>query len=120
MFEAQLLIATGTDYDVYGPWMRRGGDNLRATIDVVAKDAASLSISLLTKNSEDTGDGTDADSTVTLSGSSLGRTPAEWRSSATKGPKELIRYRFRVSGAAGKWILFRMLPIVWWDSAGTT
>ena len=120
MFEAQLLISTGTDYVLYGPWVQRGGDNVRATVDVVAKDTASVTISLFTKNTEDTGDGTDADNTVTLSGSSVGRTTAEWRSSSTKGPKELVRYRYTVSGTAGKWILFRMLAPIWWDSVGTT
>jgi len=32
---------------------------------------------------------------------------------------ELVRYGFEVSGTAGDWVLFRMLPPVWFDSVKT-
>ena len=116
MFEAQMLITTGTDYSVFSPWFPRGGDNLRATLEVVKRGtAATVTVRVFTKNTEDTGDGTDADS-VTIAGGAPGRTVAEWATGASKGVKELVRYKFTVSGNAADWTLFRMLPAVWFDS----
>lgn len=54
MFEAQMLITTGADYSVYSPWFPRGGDNLRATLEVVKRGtAATVTVRIFTKNTED-------------------------------------------------------------------
>lgn len=117
MFDAQMLITTGTDYSVFSPWMPRGGDNLRATLEVVKRgSSATVTVRVFTKNSEDTGDGADADSAMTLAGGAAGRYVAEWASNSSKGAKEMVRYKFTVSGAAADWTLFRMLPATWFDA----
>ncbi len=117
MFDAQMLITTGTDHSVFSPWMLRGGDNLRATLEVVKRgSSATITVRVFTKNSEDAGDGADADSATTLAGGVAGRYVAEWASNAGKGAKAMVRYKFTVSGAEGDWTLFRMLPATWFDS----
>ena len=113
MFQAQLLMA-GTD--VYSPWFKRGGDDLRATLEVVAQSGGNaLTVRVFTKKEEDTGDGTDADSSVTLSLSAVGRDTDEWISTASTGLKDMVRYKFSLAGSTG-WALFRMLPPVWFDA----
>lgn len=119
MFEAQMLMATGTDCSVYSPWFARGGDNLRATLDAIKRGtAATVTVSVYTKKNEDRGDGEDADpsTSIRITGGVPERYVAEWLAGATTGPKNLVRYKFTVTGAAGDWILFRMLTPVWFDS----
>jgi hypothetical protein len=114
MFEAQLLIAKGdgNDYSVFSPWMPRGGDNLTATLEVIERDSATLTVRVFTKNSEDVGAGSDADVSKTISGGAAGRSDETWSGVL----KELVRYKFTVSSeTAGQWILFRMLSPVWFD-----
>jgi len=122
MFDAQLLISTGTPYySVFSPWFPRGGDILRATGELVQDGGATVTIRVFTKNSEDTGDGVDVnpDTTIGLSGSDT-RETAEWKVNTTSqgagGLEELVRYQFTVTGSAGTWILLRMLSPVWFDA----
>ena len=112
MFEGQILVCDGDgSYSVFSPWFPRGGDNLLATLEVIERDTATLTVRVFTKNSEDSGDGDDADSSVTISGGAPGRTTEEWEGNL----EELVRYKFTVAGTTGKWTLFRMLPPVWFD-----
>ena len=116
MFEAQYLINPDSSYS---PWFPRGGDNLRATLDLIAvSGSGKLRVDVFTKNTEDPGDGSNADSTLKIDTSTTGRTTIEWpASSASPGLLELCRYKFSFSaGSAGDRALFRMLPPVWFDS----
>lgn len=113
MFEAQLLISKSSNYDVYSPWFPRGGDNITATVDVIEVEGATITIRVFTKAAEDNGPGVDADNTKTLARSTTGRDDETWPGDC----KDLVRYKFTISGGgeAGKWILFRMLPPIWFD-----
>lgn len=107
MIDARLLMAGSA---VYTPWVPRGGDNLRATLDVVdLGTSGEITVSVWTKNSEDTGDGSDANGSVSITRSSVGRTTQEWEGDA----KEWVRYKIVVNG---NWVLFRMLEPVWFDT----
>ena len=120
MFQAQIL--NGGD-KVYSPWMARGGDALRATLEVVAVSGATIKIELWTKNSDEAGDGDDADSAngVNIEESTVGRKTEDWNKQVTStvGIKELVRYKITVSGTSGDWVLFRMLDPVWYDNVKT-
>lgn len=125
MFDAQLLspVSGTTDTTVFSPWFPRGGDKLLATLEVVAVSGATVKVELFTKNSEDPDDGDPADtggSPVNITRSSAGRTTQEWsdEEASTIGIEELVRYKYTVSGSASSdWVLFRMLPPVWFDAA---
>lgn len=72
------------------------------------------------KNSEDIGDGDDADSGVTITATTPGRYTKEWDSAKATNPSkiyELVRYKFTgKSSTATDYVLFRMLPATWFDS----
>lgn len=121
MFEAQILFKGTT---IYSPWFPRQADNARMTAEVVAVSGATLKVELFTKNKEDAGDGTNADSAGTptnITLSAAGRTTTEWLSRSTIGLKELVRFKFTVTGTNNyDWVLFRMLPAIWFNSVSTT
>lgn len=109
MFDAQVLLAGS---DIYTPWVPRGGDNFIATLDVIDIDNATITIRTFTKNSEETGDGTDADASTTIARTTVGRSQAEWNGVLD----EWVRLKISVTGQDGKWVLFRMLNPIWFDS----
>ena len=114
MFDAQLLIEGSV---VYSPWFARGGDNAIFTLDVVQYMLGtnnSLTVEVLTKSSEDTGDG-DAISNVVITATAAGRSSVECDSTVSNGINELVRYKFTVSGDSTGSVLFRMLTPVWFD-----
>lgn len=114
MFQAQLLIRpSASDLSVFSPWFDRGGDHLRATVDVVALQGATLTVKVFTKNREDTGDGVEVEG-VSIVSTTVGRSAAEW-----DGLEELVRYEFTVGTASANWVLFRMLDPVWFDAVST-
>lgn len=117
MFEAQILNKGCT---IFSPWFPRQSDSARFTLEVVAVSGATITVSVFTKNSEDGGDGTDSDSAgspTRITGSSVGRTTTEWLSRGTISLHDLVRYKFVVTGTNNyDWVLFRMLPPVWFDS----
>ena len=119
MFEAQLLKDGQT---VYSPWFPRGGDNLRATLEVVdiQGTGATLTVSVFTKNSEDTSNGADADSSVSFIETDAGRVTKEWVAQGAKGLKEMVRYKFAATATEDGWVLFRMLTPVWFDAVALT
>ena len=117
MFDAQLLIAKANggenDYIVLSPWFRRQADNAVFTGEVVELDGGQVDVTVMTKNSEDAGDGTDVSGTI-----SLGTTKGCDDEAFIGVLEEMVRYKFTVpNGTAGNWVLFRMLPPVWFDSA---
>jgi len=107
-----MLFGQTTDgTEVYSPWFPRQGDNARFTLEVVAVSSATLKVEVFTKNSEDAGDGT------IVSGVSATSTTVERKVfEAEGGLEELVRYKFTVTDAVTKWVLFRMLRPVWFDS----
>lgn len=123
MFDAQLLFCgsvPATGIMMYSPWFPRQADHLRATLEVVQINGATIEIMVFTKNTEDGGDGTNADSAVgptNITANAVGRTTTEWYSSGTIALKEMVRYRFEVTGAnVTDWVLFRMLAPVWFSA----
>ena len=120
MFDAQLLLTKSSSYSVFSPWFPRGGDNLRVTLERVAAAASAdeIGLAVVTKNVEDSGDGTVVAGSITVaSGSTTDAVQAngEWNGLV----KELVRYKFTVKGAsnaAGNWLLFRVLSPVWYNS----
>src|SRR5262245_32959942 len=107
-------MANGTAQacNVYSPWFERRGDNLIATVDLIAINGSSgISIGVYTKAKNTAGDGTQV-------GSNFNQTTAGRNSATfTGGLNELVRFKFSPGATAGEWILFRMLPIVWFDTA---
>jgi len=110
-----MLFGATEGTKVYSPWFPRQGDNAIMTLEVVAVSGATIKVEVLTKNSEDAGDGTivtgvtgDADITA----STVGRSDGEW----DQVLEELVRYKFTVTNTTEKWVLFRMLPPVWFDT----
>ncbi len=123
MFAAQSLI-TDSLVEVYSPWFPRGGDHARFTVDVVSMGQSGggvpeILVRVWTMSTEETGDGADADATVSIVRTTVGRTIQEWLSTSTTGFKELVRYKFSVSNTSDVgtvWALFRMLSPVWFDA----
>ena len=115
MFQGQLLMCSGVP--VYSPWFPRGGDNLRATVELIASynSSSNITVSVLTKNAEETTDGTAIGSTFASSGGTAGRYAGEFTAGAT-ALKEMVRYKFDPGTVTSGWVLFRMLPPVWFDS----
>ncbi|MEE9394027.1 MAG: hypothetical protein V3W41_16120 [Planctomycetota bacterium] len=111
MFEAQLLNKGSV---VFSPWMNRRGDNLIVTLDLVDKSSkGQLTVKVFHKNTDDPGDGVNADATTTITGDLVGRLSDEWN-----GLEEMVRYRFEVTKqGSSDWVLFRMLSPVWFDDA---
>jgi hypothetical protein len=122
MFDAQLLFCgsvPATGIKVYSPWFPRQADHLRASLEVVQINGATIKVEVFTKNSEDGGDGADADSGggSFISTNVVGRTTTEWYSTGTIALLEMVRYRFTVTGATtAHWVLFRMLAPVWFNA----
>lgn len=123
MFDSQLLFCgsvPATGIKVYSPWFPKSADHLRASLEVTQIFGATIKVELFTKNSEDAGDGTNADSAgvpTNITANAVGRTTQEWYSSGTVGLLEMVRYRFTVTGTlTSHWVLFRMLPPVWFNA----
>jgi hypothetical protein len=122
MFDAQLLFCgsvPATGIKVYSPWFPRQADHLRASLEVVQINGATIKVEVFTKNSEDSGDGADADSGggTFISTNAVGRTTTEWYSTGTVTLKEMVRYRFTVTGTlVSHWVLFRMLSPIWFNA----
>ncbi len=110
MFVAQLLIEKSATYSIFSPWFPRQGDNMIVTADVAELDGGSFTLQVFTKDSETPGDGTQvgSDKTVNAAGQA---------SETITGLNELVRYKYNVDNTqSGDWILFRMLPPVWYDT----
>lgn len=115
MFDAQLLFpgASGATLSVYGPWFPKRGDSAVFTMEVVQVNSCKLTVDVFTKNSEDTGDGAAAGGSA-ITRSTVGRTSGE-RTSL----KELVRYKFTVTGqtpATTDWVLLRMVQPAWFNT----
>ena len=114
MFQAQMLIvgASSATTTVYSPWFPKGGDNLRVSAELVAVNAATITVKVYSKARDVTGDGSvvsPVSSNIALN--AVGRDTKEYT-----GLNELVRYGFECSGSTGEWGLFRALPPVWFDT----
>ena len=94
---------------------------LRVTAECVAVNGATLHVKLYTKNAEDPGDGNPVDENVSIVLSAAGRSTAEWKTVANEeGVQQLLRFYFDADpgeeGESDLWILFRLLPAVWFDA----
>lgn len=105
--------------NVYGPWMRRQGDYLRATAELIQmKGGVNLVVRAYTKNEEARGDGVDIDSSRTITTATPGRKLQEWGATGV-GVRELIRYQYSCNiVTTGGTIQFRMLKGCWFDTVG--
>jgi len=116
MIDAMLLLKGTT---VFSPWFPRQADMLRVTAECVAVDGATVTIKLYTKNLEDTGNGDPVDENVSISLNSIGqRITEEWKTVVSQeGVQQLLRFQYVVTGSAtNDWILFRLMPAVWFDA----
>lgn len=113
MFEGQYLhyssVAEASN-KILSPWFPRQGDNLTVSVERIQNGGAGLKVSVLTKNSEDPGDGTAVG--VAIVNSAEGVDSEEY----TGLVEELVRYEFEVTGSAGQFVLFRMLSPIWRNS----
>lgn len=110
-----ILLMTGTT--VFSPWFARQADMLRVTAQCIVTNNATITIELYTKNSEETGDGLPVDETVDIVLSTADRETEEWKTVVSQeGVQQLLRFRYVVTGDEGAWILFRLLPAVWFDA----
>lgn len=120
MFEAQYIMTKDADAGVtiYSPWFPRQGDQIRYTLDLVNADGATITVTLMHKNREDTGDGATTGSSIAAT-SSVGRSVVEFKT----GLKEMVRYKFLVTavidGTVG-WVAYRMLAPTWFDTVSGT
>jgi len=113
MFHGQLLIQSTTR--VFSPWFPRQGDDFKPTVEVIdiKRTAGDFKVHVFTKSSETTGNGTNADATLSLSLQAAGTDSAIWQGKVN----ELVRYQFDLSTmGSGDWVLFRMLDPVWYDA----
>jgi len=120
VFQSQYIHYRDSPYQVYGPWMPRGGDYVTITADVVAANmpATGITVELWQKNSETVGDGAIIGTGLLITGAA-GQYPTSFgpTSAPNAGIEELVRYVFNVPSqtALGQWVLLRMLTPVWWD-----
>jgi hypothetical protein len=126
MFDAIRIYQGMT---LYSPWFPRGGDFVVVSAECVRLSGSepSLKIELFHKNADEPGDGVNVDTGTpakSLVLNSVGRQSVDWKRSGTlSGLKELVRYRFTMTGGEGEIpdsMLFRLLPPVWYDATTTT
>ncbi len=126
MFDSQTIQMQGTtSTDLYSPWFSRGGDYGLFTVEVVAiggGGTVTMAVAMIQKNASDTGDGSGLSGVSAISRTTAGRTTKDFQagvdSSAFAGFKELVRYKFTISGGSSgvtSWATFRMLPPTWYD-----
>ena len=115
MIDATILLKGST---VFSPWFARQADLLRVTAECVAVNGATLTVKLYTKDGETPGDGAAVDAAVSIALSSVSRSTAEWKTAASQpGVLQLLRFQYTVTGSTNNdWILFRLLPPVWFDA----
>jgi len=92
--------------------MSRQGDNVIAVADLIEIDKfVTFSVSLVDKNTEDSGDGT------VVTGGTLSSTKAGRIIKSYSGLKEMVRYKITaLQDSPGDGLLFRMLEPVWYDT----
>lgn len=107
-------LAGGGIYQVFSPWIPRGGDNARFTFEVAAISNAKLTVYVYHKNAEETGNGAVAAITNFSFVNTTGIDTKEWL-----GLKELVRFLLIVEcddeQSEVGWVSFRFLNCVWFE-----
>jgi len=115
MFQAQYLFEGDS---VYSPWMKRGGNNIRVTVDLISNTAGTeVQVELYHKKSEDAGDGSPVDANV-LTTSTVGQSVQAW-----SGLEDMVRYKItsdKSGGSSSDFVLFRMLSPIWFETVNAT
>lgn len=123
MFDSQTIQMQGTTpTELFGPWMSRGGDYGLFTLEVTSLGGSvTLAVTMVHKNGSDPGNGSDITG-VTFNRTTATRTTVDFAngvgSPAFGGFKELVRYKYTLSGGAAdktSWATFRMLSPTWYD-----
>ncbi len=115
MFDAQTLLVAASTIEVFSPWFPRGGDTVRCVaeaLSIAGGSAPELTVEVLTKKSDETGDGTAASGTP-ISLTAVGRSTIR----EFTGLEDMIRFRFTFESDNVAWVIFRMLPPCWFDAA---
>jgi hypothetical protein len=123
--EGQIqAVVLRTGGSIYSPWIPRGGDYLRATAELVARNFKNLTVKLFTRDEDEVGNGVEVDATTTIVISSVGRAMQEWGSNTGTGLKQLVRYQFSITPlpqvSPAEFIAFRMLMPCWFDAVLTS
>lgn len=112
MLIGQSVIAPTTGATYYTPWFPRGADSFVAVIEVLrSSSSANLTFTCAgqTKNNEETDQAatTFTSFTVTSTAGAVSR-------QLYAGSKELVRYKFTVTGTgATQWVHFRSNSPIW-------
>jgi len=101
--------------EIYSAWMPREADYCVFWGELIDKSGSpTLTVTIYHKNIEDDGDG---DAIGTPNNFTLSGTDTIKSLDATAGLKEMVRFKFAVTGTSGDWIHYRMLTPVWYDAA---
>lgn len=117
MFIGQTIVAedtTGTT--IYSPWFWRQGDGMTSAAEVIAfSSTGQLTISILDKNSDQTGDAPNA--AVGSFDTITGTGPYNKRVS---GLRELVRYKIVLKRASGTGTIYAHLRLLApsWETSG--
>jgi hypothetical protein len=103
---------------IYSPWVVRGADNVRATLNVISVNSLTLTVRLFSRPLDASGDGTEVDSTRTIVSTVAGKRLQEWGVLTGNGLNEVVRYQFSTGSVVSPsaFVLFRMLQPVWFDT----
>ncbi|MBK8099555.1 MAG: hypothetical protein IPK26_20795 [Planctomycetes bacterium] len=112
-------IATGEE--VYTAPFARGGDGLLLRVECIdllstGSPAASVSVAVYTRNKEEDW-GSTALLTLTVDSTGIAQGHIAPSSSLTSGIKEQLRLKLTGSGAAGSWVLLRVLQPLFYEAA---
>jgi len=126
MFDSQTIqMYEDTPTVLLSPWFPRGGDYGLFTLDVTSiggDGTPALTVTMVHKDSDTAGEGTEYTG-LSISRSTPGRETVDFESGegtpAFGGFKQLVRYKYTLSGSGGtaitSWMTFRMLSPIWYD-----
>ncbi len=118
MFIGQTIVAEDSTNGstVFSPWFPRNGDAVTSTVEVIAfSSTGTLTISILDKNSDQTGDAPNA-----AVGSFDAITAVGTSSKRVSGLRELVRYKINLKRASGTGTIYAHLRMLApsWESTG--
>lgn len=105
-------------------WQPRGGDGFILRAENIGDTGIDVAIEILTKNSEETGDGLPITSNgtnpyqlvLTAASSGIKELIVEPSADANEGVEELVRLKVSTSGGSSSdWMLCRTFPLVWFE-----
>jgi len=105
----QSVLGSTDGYDYFGPWMSREADSATFVAEVLF-DSGSFSLDIVVqhKNTED------IDTAAATAASFSSISTRSTSSVLGTGLKELVRYKYTVTGSAATcWVHLRMNPPLW-------